>query len=139
MKVTISLLAATFLAACNAEAAPLVTVNEAKLIALPTSAAVYFTLANSGGPDRLLSVGAEGVGKANLHETSMDGDIMRMRAIDGGIEVPARERVRLSANGRHVMIQDLATPLVPGSTVRLTLRFERQGLVEIGVPVSRPR
>ena len=139
MKVTISLIAATFLAACNAEPAPLVTVSEARLIALPTSAAVYFTLANSGGRDRLLSVDAEGGGKASLHETSMDSDIMRMRAIDGGIEIPARGQVRLSASGRHVMIQDLIKPLAAGSNVRLKLRFERQGLVEIGVPVSGPR
>ena len=139
MKAAIFLLAATLLTACNAEPAPLVTVSEATVIALPTSAAVYFTLANSGGRDRLLSVGAEGVGKASLHETSMDGDIMRMRAIDGGIEIPARGRVRLSANGRHVMIQDLATPLAVGSTVRLKIRFERQGLVEIAAPVSGPR
>ena len=139
MKAAIFLLAATLLTACNAEPAPLVTVSEATVIALPSSAAVYFTLANSGGRDRLLSVGAEGVGKASLHETSMDGDIMRMRAINGGIEIPARGRVRLSANGRHVMIQDLATPLAVGSTVRLKLRFERQGLVEIAAPVSGPR
>ena len=139
MKAAIFLLAATLLTACNAEPAPLVTVSETTVIALPTSAAVYFTLANSGGRDRLLSVDAEGVGKASLHETSMDGDIMRMRAIDGGIEIPARGRVRLSANGRHVMIQDLATPLAVGSTVRLKLRFERQGLVEIAAPVSGPR
>ena len=139
MKAAIFLLAATLLTACNAEPAPLVTVSETTVIALPTSAAVYFTLANSGGRDRLLSVDAEGVGKASLHETSMDGDIMRMRAIDGGIEIPARGQVRLSAGGRHVMIQDLAKPLIAGSSVRLTLRFERQGLVEIGVPVSGPR
>ena len=139
MKAAIFLLAATLLTACNAEPAPLVTVSESTVIALPSSAAVYFTLANSGGRDRLLSVGAEGVGKASLHETRMDSDIMRMRAIDGGIEIPARGRVRLSANGRHVMIQDLATPLAVGSSVRLKLRFERQGLVEIAASVSGPR
>ena len=139
MKAVISLLAATLLTACNAEAPPLVTVSEAKVIALPTSAAVYFTLTNSGGRDRLLSVETAGVGKASLHETSMDGDIMRMRAIDGGIEIPARGRVRLSANGRHVMIQDLARPLTAGSSIKLTLRFERQGMVAIAAPVSGPR
>ena len=139
MKAVISLLAATLLTACHAEAPPLVTVSEVKVIALPTSAAVYFTLTNSGGRDRLLSVEAAGVGQASLHETSMDGDIMRMRAIDGGIEIPARGRVRLSANGRHVMIQDLARPLTTGSSVRLTLRFERQGTVAIAAPVSGPR
>jgi len=139
VKAAISLLAATLLTACTDEPAPLVTVSESTVIALPTSAAVYFTLINSGGRDRLLSVGAEGVGKASVHETSMDGDIMRMRAIDGGIEVPARGRVRLSGGGRHVMIQDLARPLATGSSVRLTLRFERQGEVAINAPVGGPR
>ena len=139
MKTAICLIAVAMLTACTSEPAPLVTVIEARMIALPTSAAVYFALANSGGRDRLLSVSAEGIGKASLHETSMDGDIMRMRAIDGGIEIPARGQVRLSASGRHVMIQDLIKPLAAGSNVRLKLRFERQGLVEIGVPVSGPR
>ena len=139
MKAAISLLAATLLTACNAEPAPLITVSEAKVIALPTSAAVYFTLANSGGRDRLLSVAAVGVGKASLHETSMDGDIMRMRAIGEGIEIPAHGRVRLSGGGRHVMIQNLARPLTTGSSIRLTLHFERQGDVAIDAPVGGPR
>ena len=127
------------LAACSAEPAPLITVNEARVTALPASAAAYFTLANSGGRDRLLSVDAAGVGKASLHETSMDGDMMRMRMIDGGIEVPAQGQVRFSANGKHVMIEGLAKPLAPGSSIRLTLRFERQGDVAINAPVSGPR
>ncbi|MCY7272032.1 MAG: copper chaperone PCu(A)C [Sphingomonas bacterium] len=139
MKAVLSLLAAMLLTGCEAEPAPLVTVSDARVIALSTSAAAYFTLINSGGRDRLLSVGAEGVGTASLHETSMDGDIMRMRAIEGGIELPARGQVRLSASGRHVMIQGLAKPLVAGSSVRLSLRFERQGLVEISAPVGGPR
>ena len=140
MKIAFPLLAAVLLAACSSDPAPLVTVSEVRVVALPSSAAVYFTLANSGGRDRLLSVAADGgVGTASLHETSMDGDIMRMRAIEEGIEIPAQGRVRLSANGRHVMIQDLARPLAAGSSVRLMLRFERQGEVAIEAPVSGPR
>lgn len=139
MKAAFSLLAAALLSACSAEPAPLITVSEARVIALPTSAAVYFTLVNSGGRDRLLSVDAREAGKASLHETSMDGGIMRMRAIDGGIEVPERGQVRLSAGGRHVMIQGLAKPFMEGSSIRLTLRFERQGNVEISAPVGGPR
>lgn len=134
------LLAATLLGGCAVEEpAPLVTVSEARVMALPTSAAAYFTLANSGGRDRLLSVTAEGIGKASLHETTMDGDILRMRMIENGIVIPARGQVLLSPSGKHVMIQDLATPLAEGSNVRLSLRLERQGLVEISAPVSGPR
>lgn len=139
MKTLGCLLAATLLTACNSEPAPLITVSEARVIALPTSAAAYFTLINSGGRDRLLSVEADAAGRATLHETRFDGAIMRMRAIDEGIEIPAGGRVRLSANGRHVMIQDLARPLAAGSSLRLTLRFERQGAVEIAAPVGGPR
>ena len=125
-------------AAC-AEPAPLITVNEPKVIALPSSAAAYFTLANSGGPDRLVSVEAPGAGQASLHETRFEGGIMRMRALAGGIEVPADARVPLSPSGRHVMIQPLTKPLVPGSNIRLTLNFERQGAVSVSAPVSGPR
>ncbi|MES2902556.1 MAG: copper chaperone PCu(A)C [Pseudomonadota bacterium] len=139
VKATLPLLAALLLGACNPEPAPLVTVNDARVTALPTSAAVYFTLANSGGPDRLLAVEAAGVGRASLHETSMDGAIMRMRAIDGGIEIPAKGQVQLAASGKHVMIQDLAKPLAPGSSIRLTLNFERQGNVTVNVSVGGPR
>ncbi len=127
------------LASCSGEPAPLVTVNDVRVTALPTSAAVYFTLANSGGKDRLLSVDAPGVGQASLHETTMDGAIMRMRSIEGGVEVPARGQVRFAASGKHVMIQNLARPLVAGSSIRLTLRFERQGEVVVSAPVGGPR
>jgi copper(I)-binding protein len=139
VKAAFIVIAAFLLAACNAEPAPMVTVSEARVVALPSSAAAYFTLINSGGRDRLKSVSADGVGRASLHETSFDGSIMRMRAIDGGFEVPARGQVRLSANGRHVMIQDLARPLAAGTKVRLTLDFERQGIVVVAAPVSGPR
>ncbi len=140
MKTAFSLVAAVLLTACSRDSAPLVTVSEARVVALPSSAAVYFTLANSGGGDRLLSVAADGgVGTASLHETSMEGDIMRMRAVEKGIEIPEGGRVRLSTNGLHVMIQDLARPLETGSSVRLTLRFDRQGTVVIEAPVSGPR
>lgn len=139
VKAALPMLAALLLGACDREPAPLVTVNDARMTALPTSASVYFTLANSGGPDRLLAVETAGVGRASLHETSMDGAIMRMRAIDGGIEIPAKGQVRLAASGKHVMIQDLTKPLAPGSSIRLTLNFERQGNVIVNVPVGGPR
>ena len=117
----------------------MITVNDARVITVPGSAAAYFTLANGGGGDRLVAVDAGGVGRASIHETSMAGGIMRMRALDGGIEVPAGATVRLSPSGKHVMIEGLAKPLAEGSTIRLTLKFERQGMVTIDAPVGGPR
>ena len=131
--------AAVMLAACQAEPAPLVTVSEPRVVALATSAAAYFTLVNSGGRDRLLAVDAPGAGKAGLHLTSMADGIMRMRALPQGIEIPAGGRVLLSPSGQHVMIKALNHPLAPGSEIRLTLRFERQGEVTVRAPVGEPR
>ena len=138
MKAAVAMLAAVVLAACHADPAPLITVNDARVIALPNSAAAYFTLTNSGGRDRLLSIAAP-VGKASLHETSMAGGIMRMRGLTGGIKVPAGATVLLSPSGKHVMIEGLARPLAAGTAIRLTLKFERQGLVALTAPVGGPR
>ncbi len=140
MRIAMIMVAMLAIGGCAApEPAPLVTVSEARVVALPTSGAAYFTLANSGGRDRLLAVDAGPVGRASLHETSMDGQMMHMRAMKDGIEIPARGRVRLSTNGKHVMIADLARPLAEGSSIRLTLRFERQGEVVVNAPVGGPR
>ena len=139
MKAAFGMLAAALLVGCSAAPPPLVTVNDARVVATTTSAAAYFTLANNGGRDRLLSVEAPGIGQASLHETSMAGGIMRMRAMGGGIEIPTNGRVMLSPSGRHVMIEQLARPLPDGSNIRLTLKFERQGTVTVTAPVSGPR
>ena len=139
MKSRIALVSlALLLTAGCSEPAPLITVSDARVIALDSSAAAYFTLANSGGADRLVSVAAPG-GQASLHETTMDNGIMRMRALEGGIAVPAKGRVLLSPSGRHVMIEALSKPLAPGSSIKLTLKFERQGAVTVSAPVSGPR
>lgn len=130
--------AAALLGACHAQPAPMVTVSDARVTAMSGSAAAYFTLANSGGDDRLTAVEAKGVGKASLHETRFEGGVMRMRTVTQGIDIPNRGRVLLTAGGRHVMIEDIARPLAPGSHIRLTLHFERQGDVSVDAPVSGP-
>jgi copper(I)-binding protein len=131
-------LGAALLAACHAQPAPLVTVSDPRVIAMPGSAAAYFTLANSGGADRLVGVEARGVGVASLHETRFEGGIMRMRALPHGIDIPHQGRVLLTPGGRHVMIENITQPLAPGSHIRLTLRFERQGEVAVDAPVTGP-
>ena len=56
-----------------------------------------------------------------------------------GVGVAAGGTVRLSPGGYHVMIEELTRPLPPGSAIRLTLKFERQGAVTITAPVGGPR
>ena len=53
----------------------------------------------------------------------MEGDIMRMRAVAGGIELPPRQTVELKPGGYHLMLMDLKKALVAGETVPLELEF----------------
>jgi len=94
----------------------------ASLPGKPTSAA-YFTLSNRGGPDELVGVTVSQA-TAEIHSTSMDGGIMRMRKLDS-LPLPAASTVKLEPGGAHVMLMDLRQPLEPGGRIEITLRFEK--------------
>jgi copper(I)-binding protein len=57
---------------------------------------------------------------AELHEMVMDGDVMRMRAIEA-LPLPAGVTVSLKPGAHHLMLTDLKRPLVEGESVALTL------------------
>ncbi len=99
-----------------------------------SSAAVYMTIANRGGDDRLISMATPAAGSATLHTTTMDGGIMRMRAINDGIVI-AKGRLMLAPNGTHVMLTGLKRPLVEGQRIAARLRFARSGNRDIGITV----
>ncbi len=53
----------------------------------------------------------------------MEGDVMRMRAIDG-LDLPKGVAVDLKPGGYHVMLQQLKSPLLKDSQVPITLVFK---------------
>ncbi len=122
-------LAALLLVSCDAASPqPKIDVRDAwARVTVPgqMASAAYFTIANSGGKDVLLSVSSPSA-KASLHSTSMDNGVMRMRPLES-LEVPAGSRVALKPGGTHVMLMDLKAPLQGGSTITLDLKFERSG------------
>ncbi|MBM3557914.1 MAG: copper chaperone PCu(A)C [Alphaproteobacteria bacterium] len=88
--------------------------------------AAYFTIVNPGAaPDRLLEAKASIADKVELHTHERDGDIMKMRRVDG-IEVKQGE-TKLAPGGLHIMFLGLKGPLVEGQSFDLTLRFEKAG------------
>lgn len=96
----------------------------------------YVTLTNNGSTaDRLLAARTEGAQAVELHAHTMDGGIMRMRRIGGGIEMPAGATVRLEPGGSHLMLIGLAEPLRAGDAFPLVLTFERAGDVPATVAV----
>lgn len=99
--------------------------------------AAFLAIANKGAlTDRLLSAASPAAEKVELHTHVMDGNVMRMRAVDA-IEIAAGGTVKLEPGGLHVMLFGLKQQLVVGQTFPLTLRFERAGEIVVDVQVER--
>lgn len=98
--------------------------------------AVYVTLSNSGSTaDALVSASTDAAQMAELHETSHDGGVMRMRPVKS-IPVPAGGKTELKPGGYHIMLMGLKHDLKPGDKVAVTLKFEHGGETRIEAPVK---
>ena len=87
---------------------------------------------------KLVSVSTPAAGVSEVHEMKMDGDVMKMRAVQGGLYLPAGKAVELKPGGYHVMLMDLKAPLPKDSTVALTLVFKDAKGVETKQEVTLP-
>lgn len=89
---------------------------------------------------KLVGVTTPVAGVAEVHEMKMEGDIMRMRAVQGGLDLPAGKAVALKPGGYHVMLMDLKGALPKGGVVALTLLLkDASGVpsqIELKVPVA---
>lgn len=100
----------------------------------------YITIHNGGKTDdRLTSVTSSAAGKVELHEMKMDGEIMKMREIKGGIAIPAGATVTLAPNTMHMMFKQVKAPFKQGGTVPVMLMFDKAGMVDINLPVVSPK
>lgn len=96
----------------------------------------YMTIRNTGEQaDRLVGGAAGFAGKVEIHEMVMDGDVMTMREIDGGIAIGPGEAVMLMPGGLHVMFMQLSEDLDEGDEHTVTLTFEKAGTVEVDFDV----
>jgi copper(I)-binding protein len=69
----------------------------------------------------LVSANTPVAGVVEIHEMTLDGNVMRMRALPKGLELPAGKAVALKPGGYHVMLLDLKQQLKPGDSVTVTL------------------
>ena len=100
--------------------------------------AAFMTLVNPAGSpaERLLAAESSVAKTVELHNQVMDGNVMRMRKVDG-IDVKPGESVKLDPMGLHVMFLGLTAPLKEGSSVPITLVFQRAGRIEIKAEVAK--
>lgn len=97
----------------------------------------YMAITNNGEtPDRLVSAEVDFAGLTEIHEMKVVNDVMRMKALDGGLTIGPGETVRLAPGGFHLMFMRLKAPLAEGETRKVRLTFERAGSVEIEMAVG---
>jgi len=97
----------------------------------------YLVVKNTGTtPDRLIAVKSPAAAKVEIHEMKMDGNIMRMREVEKGIEVPPGATVELKPGGFHVMFMGLKAPFAKDAKVPLTLVFEKAGSIDVELMVQ---
>ena len=108
----------------------------------PPSAQVsagYLQIGNPGDEaDRLVSVETDAAERVEIHEMDEVDGVMRMREVEGGLEIPAGGQVALQPGGYHLMLMGAREGLEAGQQVDAVLVFERAGRVEVAFDVRPP-
>jgi copper(I)-binding protein len=102
-----------------------------------SSAAGYMTITNKGAmPDRVSCLSSDAAAQCQIHTMTMDGGVMKMRPVEGGLEIKPGETVTLQPGGYHMMLVDLKHPLEAGQDVKATLKFDNAGTIEVDYPIA---
>jgi len=97
----------------------------------------FMTLTAKDGA-KLVGVTSPVAGVAQVHEMKMEGGVMKMNEVKGGLDLPAGQPVALKPGGYHVMLMDLKEPLVKDSSLPLTLIFKDAKGVESKLELKLP-
>lgn len=96
--------------------------------------AAYMSIENRSETGyRLVAAETSAAGVVEIHESTMEGDVMRMRPVEG-IDIAPGEVALLQRGGLHVMLMDLQRDLYPGEAIVVTLVFESGA--EVLVPAA---
>ena len=92
----------------------------------------FMKIINHGStPDRLLSVTVEFAKAGQIHDMKMDGDVMKMQELTGGLEIPAGATVELKPKSLHMMFIGVNQELLPDTMMDGELTFEKAGKVKV--------
>ncbi|MDK9702821.1 MAG: copper chaperone PCu(A)C [Sulfuritalea sp.] len=89
---------------------------------------------------RLVEAKSPVAGIVEIHEMAMEKDVMKMRALPNGLDLPAGKTVELKSGGYHVMLMDLKQQVKEGDMVPLTLVVEgkdkKRSTIELKAPAK---
>lgn len=118
-----------------------ITAENPRLRATPPGARVtagYLVIVNAGPEaDRLIGGSMELAARTSVHQMKMVDNMMQMRPLEHGLELPAGSSTELKSGGYHLMFSGLTEQLMPGAEVRGTLIFETAGELPIVFVVEK--
>lgn len=107
--------------------------------AMTGTGAVFMELMNNGREaDRLVSAQTDVAEVVEIHETTMQGDVMKMQMLPQGLEIPAEGEVVLKPGSFHIMLIGLKRDLNEGDRISLLLEFEKSDPMTIDAEVREP-
>jgi copper(I)-binding protein len=97
----------------------------------------YLTIQNTGAePDRFVGGTATVASRFEVHQMLMDKGVMRMRPVEGGLEIKSGQTVEFKPGSFHIMLMGLKQQLEKGQRVKATLEFQKAGRVDIEFAVE---
>jgi copper(I)-binding protein len=100
-------------------------------------AGAYMIISNKGtASDRLIGGSTPVAGRLEFHRMLMEQGVMKMRPVQGGLEIKAGQTVEFKPGSFHVMLMGLKQPLEKDQRVKATLEFEKAGKVDIEYSVE---
>jgi periplasmic copper chaperone A len=102
-----------------------------------SAGAGYMTVTNKGTTsDRVSCVSDDASAECQIHSMTMEDGVMKMRPVEGGLEIKPGETVTLKPGGFHMMFVDLKHPLEQGQSIKATLKFDNAGTVDVEYPIA---
>lgn len=97
----------------------------------------YVRVTNTGTQaDRLTGASIPLAARGAIHTMSVEGGVMKMAPVDGGLAIKPGETVELKPGGLHLMFEDLSGAPKAGEVIPGTLTFERAGTVPVSFSVA---
>lgn len=102
-----------------------------------TVAAGFMSITNNGAEDdRLVAATAVISDKVQLHNMTMNGDVMEMQELKDGIVIPAGKTVELKPKSLHIMFLNIKSHPKLGDEFKGTLTFEKAGTVDVDFEIE---
>ena len=102
-----------------------------------STGAAYMTITNNGSvPDHVSCMSSDMSAECQIHMMAMENGVMKMRPVEGGLEIKPNETAAFKPSGLHLMLVRLKHPLEQGKTVSITLKFKSAGMVEVEYPIA---